>query len=157
MMFFRKYFDQRAIRKMCMNKIEQEFDNVRVVLLSRPMTLVDRYNDSRDYVARMGLFTEDMMDINIPHITWYCRRDGQIWPEWCYMLPHRGEEYDRYGHLLDSDRTRLVRVPMHYQDSSRVREIAAERWTMAKLDGSLDEIDQVRYAVTYPGGIDVII
>jgi len=135
-----------------MNKIEQEFNDVRVVPLRIPLTLNDRYNASRNYVARMGLFTEDMMDINIPYITWYCRRDGQIWSEWFYMLPDRGEEYDRYGYLLDSNRTRMVHVPMKYQDSSRVREIAAERWTMAKLDGSLDEIDQVRYTATYAGG-----
>lgn len=141
-MFFREYFDRRAIRKKCFREIKKHTDEIRVLPLSKPIMY-----DSHQYVARMGLFTEDMMDINIPYVTWPCRRDGQIYPSWRYSLHFPSEEFSRYKHLIEDVNLTTIHIPMTLRESHYITELALETWTIAKLDGSLDDIDKVRYGV----------
>lgn len=152
-MFFREYFDRRAIRKKCFREIKKHTDEIRVLLLSKPIMY-----DSHQYVARMGLFTEDMMDINIPYVTWFCRRDGQINPSWRYSLYRPGQEYERYKHLIEEPFVSSIPISMTLKESNYIKELSLETWTMAKLDGSLDDIDKIRYTMRYAGGgIDVVV
>jgi len=59
--------------------------NTRCVDLKEPK-LLGPDHDQREYVGAVGFFTEDMMFEDIPHLIWYCRRDGNIWAEWQLRL-----------------------------------------------------------------------
>lgn len=101
-----------------MQQLLHEQDNIRIVDLKRPEYL--EINDEMPpFVARVGLFDDDMFVVNIPFLTWYCRKDGTIYPEW--------NIYDRH------QKQTVQRAKMIKSTVNVLNPMTKELWTMHKM------------------------
>lgn len=134
-MIFSKWFLNRNIDHTCLEQVLREQNDVRIVDLERPKMLGPSH-DRREYVARMGLFTEDMMYVNIPILVWYVRRNGSIWAEWQVRAPKDTPLYNTHvkkvgGSILDE--FIIYPCPMSIRSRGYINDMTREHWVMHKL------------------------
>lgn len=137
-MFFRETLFNREWNRRCFNRFIQHRETIRCLDL-REVKPLGPAHDVRDYVGRVGFFTEDMFYIDIPRLTWYVRRDGNIWAEWNVVVPYGNPDYnglrglswvDDRNHPKDDMK---FSVPMSRDVKYTVNEYTRELWTMHKL------------------------
>jgi hypothetical protein len=138
MLFTPKWFKNRSLNKKSFHRFLTEQNEIRIVDLSESV-LRGPDNDPREYVARVGFFTEDMFYIDITDLVWYCRRDGNIWAEWNIRVPYKSPMWfeekkrrERAGedNLIDDF---TLKVPMTHEVKYIVNDFTKELWTMHKL------------------------
>ena len=79
-----------------MERLNRDWDSIRIVDLKTAAFLTDNkthWAQAEPMVARVGLFTEDLMTVNIPDLTWFCNDQGTIWPYWYERLPYKGSRW----------------------------------------------------------------
>jgi len=138
-MLFR-WAKRNPVNYRLMEILQRDWNSIRVVDLNHPefIPIGSEIHDTDDLfvgVARVGLFTEDMMYVNIPHLNWFCNDQGSIWPVWSERLPYKGDRWykARKRHLRQS-RKRGDETPGvgdYYEDMEMIGSVRAtlEKYT----------------------------
>jgi hypothetical protein len=137
-MFFRKWRERKEKEKRCLAYFLKNKHLVEVHDLNR-VKFIGEHPDSRPYVGTVGFFEDDTFSLNIPKLTWYCRKDGNIWAAW-YYVPEIGAPYNTnaYVSALKSKNNGSVKynaemIPMSEESKQIVNKFTHEQWTMHKL------------------------
>lgn len=127
----------RDLRRYAERTFAKYYDEIRCIDLRSTIELGDVW-DMRPYVGEVGIFTEDMLTIDIPYLTWYCRSDGNIWAEWRCRLTEKHPLYKRAmkrleGPLSFNNGVLYTSVSMSKDYKYKVNKLTHEHWTMHKL------------------------
>ena len=124
--------------------LRSEWDDIKIVDLQHPEFILigsEIYNNDDVFkgVARVGLFTDDMLFLNIPKLTWYCDAHGNIWPVWHERLPYRKARWNKARNAL------IKKARRDGEEIPGVGELYEERKMLASIEETLQRFTREKW------------
>lgn len=128
---------RRRIKKRMFDNIERDYEQIKLRPLVNGWPALDDQFVQRYYKARIGIF-ENPEDLQI---FWYCDQDGEVFPTIVCKINASDKDYPLFKGLMVSDAIDMICLDLNKQETEQLQQITKEHWFLAKLDGSLDQIN----------------
>jgi hypothetical protein len=146
-MFFKKARRNAHLDRICLQQFQREQDNIHFRDNTKPLNITDNNMDTRAYVGCVGIYrnmsTREYFHSTktelIPVLSWYCRKDGNIWCEW-HIRADKGTplwnqeiSWDKENIQQYTSHFLTISVPMSQKSITQVNKFTREHWIMHKL------------------------